>query len=177
MEENGFHWLENEFPLVRIRSVFKKWFPLISVTVLNSRKELSSRQFPIKRKSLSNSWNEEFVKKYLSTRQKKILWLVLARKSISTTQNETFVEIYIPIIRKNCFFQQKNRKWFPLAGKQFSVKIGSPKFQSWFPTAEKSLRTNAYCFHQTEKLVSTSRNEGFVKKYMFTRCKSYFRWQ
>ena len=31
--KNGFHLLENDFSLARIRSVFKKWFPLISVTV------------------------------------------------------------------------------------------------------------------------------------------------
>ena len=33
MEQNGFHLLENEFPLAAIRFVFKKWFPLISVTL------------------------------------------------------------------------------------------------------------------------------------------------
>ena len=43
MEENGFHELENEFLLARIRSVFKKWFPFISVTVSPSRKEFSSK--------------------------------------------------------------------------------------------------------------------------------------
>ena len=43
MKENGFHWLENEFPLSRIRSLFKKWFPLISVTVSAIRKELSRK--------------------------------------------------------------------------------------------------------------------------------------
>ena len=63
MEENGFHSLENELPPARIRSVFKKQFPLISVTVSASRKELSSRQFPLKRKSFSDSWNKGFVKK------------------------------------------------------------------------------------------------------------------
>ena len=41
--KNGFHLLENKFALARIRSVFKKWFPLISVTVSASRKELSSK--------------------------------------------------------------------------------------------------------------------------------------
>ena len=41
--ENGFYKLQNEFPLVRIRSIFKKWFPLESVTILASRKELSSK--------------------------------------------------------------------------------------------------------------------------------------
>ena len=43
MEENGFYYLENVIPLARIRSVLKKWFPLISVTVLSGRKELSSK--------------------------------------------------------------------------------------------------------------------------------------
>ena len=43
MEENGFHWLENDFPQVRIRSVFKKCFPLLSVTISGSRKELSGK--------------------------------------------------------------------------------------------------------------------------------------
>ena len=33
----------NEFLLARIKSVFKNWFPLISVTVLPNRKELSSK--------------------------------------------------------------------------------------------------------------------------------------
>ena len=126
MEENGFRKLENEFPLARIRSVFKKWFPLISVIVLASRKELSSRRFPLKRKSFSNSWNEGFVKKYVSTRRKKSLSFVLTRKSVSTTRNEAFVEKYVPTIQKTCFFWQKNQKWFPLARKYFSVKIDTP---------------------------------------------------
>ena len=43
MEENGFHWLENEFPLARISSVIKKLFPIVSVTVSASRKELFSK--------------------------------------------------------------------------------------------------------------------------------------
>ena len=43
MEKNGFHWLENEFPLARIRSAFKKWFPLMSAAVSASRKEHSSK--------------------------------------------------------------------------------------------------------------------------------------
>ena len=34
MEENDFHYLENEFSLARIRSVFKEWFPHMSMTVL-----------------------------------------------------------------------------------------------------------------------------------------------
>ena len=42
-KKNYFYKLENEFPLARIRSIFKKWLPLISVMVLASRKELSSK--------------------------------------------------------------------------------------------------------------------------------------
>ena len=34
---------ENELPLARIRSVFKKWFPLMSVTISASRKVQSSK--------------------------------------------------------------------------------------------------------------------------------------
>ena len=51
---------------------------------------------------------------------------ILDRKSVSTTRNEAFVEKYVSTIRKNCFFWQKNCKWFPLAEKYFSVKIDSP---------------------------------------------------
>ena len=39
MKENGFHKLENEFPLARN----KAWFPLMSVMVSASRKKLSSK--------------------------------------------------------------------------------------------------------------------------------------
>ena len=34
---------ENEFPLAKIRPVFKTWFPVMSVTFSASRKELSSK--------------------------------------------------------------------------------------------------------------------------------------
>ena len=50
----------------------------------------------------------------------KSLWFVLARKPVSTTKNEAFVEKNVSTKHKNCFF------FFPLAGKYFSVKIGSP---------------------------------------------------
>ena len=43
MEENGFHKLENQFPTARIRSGFKNWFPLITVTISASRKKLSNQ--------------------------------------------------------------------------------------------------------------------------------------
>ena len=75
----------------------------------------------------------------VSTRQKKKLspagvsekiykkWFVQVRKSVPTIRNEAFVEKYVSTIRKNCFFWQENlKKWFPLAGKCFSFKIGSP---------------------------------------------------
>ena len=52
--------------------------------------------------------------------------VVQARKSVSTDRNEAFAEKYVFTKPKNCFFWQKNQKWFPLAGKCFSVKIDSP---------------------------------------------------
>ena len=85
-----------------------------------SRKELSTK-VSAKEKNFSISWNERFVKKYVSTRQMKILWFLLARKSVSTTWNEAFVEKYVSTIQQNCFFWEKNRKWFQLAKKYFSV--------------------------------------------------------
>ena len=93
---------------------------------------------------------KDSLKKYVSARRKKSLWFVLARKFVSTTRNEVFIEKYVSTIMKKCFFWQKNRKWFPPAGKYFCFKIDSPYLQSWFPTAEKRLRTKAYGFHQTE---------------------------
>ena len=52
---------------------------------------------------------------------------VLAKKFVSTTRNEVFIEKYVSIKRKNCSFWHENpRKWFPLAGKYFSDKIGFP---------------------------------------------------
>ena len=50
MEENGFHLLQNEFPLASLRSVFEKWFPPISVTVSASRKDLSSKADGLQRR-------------------------------------------------------------------------------------------------------------------------------
>ena len=41
MEQIGFHYPENQFPPARVNSVFKNWFPLITVTVSTCRKKLS----------------------------------------------------------------------------------------------------------------------------------------
>ena len=134
MEENGFHQLENQFPPARISSVFKNWFPLMTVSA--SRKKLSSKvTVSIREKnpspiagmkdSFKNTFprdrkrsfpRQEFLKK-----QKK--WFVLARKSVSITRNEAFVEKCFSTIRKNCFFWQEiQRKWFRLAGIKDSFK-------------------------------------------------------
>ena len=43
MKQNGFHEPENQFSPERISFVFKKWFPLIAVTVSVRRKKLSSK--------------------------------------------------------------------------------------------------------------------------------------
>ena len=51
MEENGFHYPENWFPLARISSVVKNCFPLISVMVSDIRNKVDGFQrknpFPI----------------------------------------------------------------------------------------------------------------------------------
>ena len=120
---NGRKW----FPLAIIKLVFKKWFLLISVTVSASRKELSSKVdgFHYRGNPSPIAGMKDSLKKYVSTRRRKSLWFVLVRKSFSATRNEAFVEKYVSSIRKNYFFWQKNQKWFPLAGKYFSVKIYS----------------------------------------------------
>ena len=63
----------------------------------------------------------------------------------------------------------KKRKCFPLARKYFSVKIDPPNFNHGIQQRKKS--------SEQKHAVSTSQNEEFVEKYVFTRCKSYFRWQ
>ena len=158
MEENGFQQLENKFPLATLRSVFKKLFPLISVTVLASRKKLLCRQFSVQIKCFSNSWNEGYVKKYHSIRQEKSLWFVLARKSISTTQNEAFVENTFPLYGKtvsssgkkieNGFHQQEN---------VFLLKFIPPNFNHGFQQHKKGSEQKhtvstrqKICFHQPE---------------------------
>ena len=115
------------FPPARIRYIFKKWFPLISVTVSTSRKELSSKVdgFNYRENPSSIAGMKDSLKNTFPLDEKKNLWFVLARKSISATRNEAFVGKYVSTIRKNCFFWQKNRKWFPLVGKYLSVKIYS----------------------------------------------------
>ena len=110
------------------------------MTVSTSRKKLSSKvtvsirektpspiaemkdtfenTFPLDRKK--SLPQQESLKKYKK-------WFVLARKFVSTTRNEALIEKYVSTIQKNCFFWQENeRKRFPLARKCFYFKIGSP---------------------------------------------------
>ena len=62
----------------------------------------------------------------------------------------------------NCFLWQENqRKWFPLAGKCFSFKIGFPNFNNGFQHQKKALN-KIILFPMGRKEVSTSRNEEFV---------------
>ena len=118
------------------------------MTVSTSRKKLSSKvtvsirektpspiaemkdtfenTFPLDRKK--SLPQQESLKKYKK-------WFVLARKSVSTTRNEAVLEKYISTIWKNCFFwQESQRKWFPLAGKWFSYG-----FQHQKKTLNKSI--------------------------------------
>ena len=116
--ENGFHYLKNEFTLARIKSVFKQWFPLVSVTFSASRKELTSKVdgFHCRENFSLIAAKKDSLKNRFPLDGKR-LWVVLARKSVSTTHNEAFIEIYVSTIRKKSFFWQKSQKWFPLAGK------------------------------------------------------------
>ena len=47
------------------------------------------------------------------------------------------MEKYFSTVRKNCFIWQKNKKWFPLSGKYFSVKIDYPNFNHGFQQQKK----------------------------------------
>ena len=89
---------KNPSPITGMKDSFKTSFPL-------DRKKTFPRQESLK---------------------KCTKWFVLARKFVSTTRKEASIEKYVSTIRKNCFLWQENqRKWFPLAGKYFSFKIGS----------------------------------------------------
>ena len=57
-------------------------------------------------------------------------WFVLARKSISTTRNEAFLEKY---------YTENQRKWFPLAGKCFLLKLVPPNFNNGFQQQKRKL--------------------------------------
>ena len=96
-------------------------------------KDSFKNTLPLDRKKLSAAGVSERIYKK---------WFVLARKPVPTIRNEAFVEKCVSTIRKNCFFwQQKNlRKWFPLAGKCFLLKLVSPNFNNGFQHQKKKLR-------------------------------------
>ena len=135
MEENGFQLLENGFLLPRIRSVFKKWFPLISVKVsANSLKNL----FPLDGKKGYRFYypNWSICWKILFHYTKQLLFLAKQSKTVSlygeTASSGKKIENGFTIRRncffwqkkvengftiwRNCFFWQKNQKWFLLWG-------------------------------------------------------------
>ena len=65
-------------------------------------------------------------------------WFVLARKSVSNTRNEAFVEKYVTTIHKLCFFWQKDqRKWFPVPGKCFLKLVPPIGFQRLRKSSEQ----------------------------------------
>ena len=127
VEENSFHQLENEFRLARIRSVFKKWFPSISVTVLPNRKELwnkidgfQQRENPFPKAGKKDSLKIRFCykgKKLMVCNSQRIRFHYL-EWSIRRKMRSHYTEKLLLLV--------KNWKWFPLAGKYFSVnKIDS----------------------------------------------------
>ena len=55
------------------------------------------------------------------------------------------------LYKKTASSGKKNRKWFPLAGKYFSVNIDPPYFQSWFSTVEKKAPNKSILFLRDRK--------------------------
>ena len=124
--EKCLRWWKKMVSTSKHKAVFKKWFPHISLAVSTSRKELSSTVSNTDKNLSPVTRMRGFVKKYVSIRREKGLWFALDRKSVSTTRNKAFVEKYVSTMPRNCFFWQKNRKWFQLAEKNWSVKIVFP---------------------------------------------------
>ena len=136
-------------------------------SVFASRKNLSNKvTCSTREKSFSNSQNEGFIQKYVSTRQKKSFprrqslktykkWLVQARKIFSINLNEALAEEYVSIIQKNCFFWEENqREWF---WKCFSLKLVPPNFNNGYQHQKKNFEQKhsvsprqKISFHQPE---------------------------
>ena len=164
MEENGFHQPENKFPPARISSVFKtgfrsqQWrFPLVV-------KELSSKvTVSIRGKSFSNNWNEGFVQKYVSTRQKKgFLRQKSLKKYIKSDLHQPKNAFPLPRMRhllENTFPGYKKTgspgKKIEESGFQqhenvFLLKLVPPNFSNGFQHQKKSYELS---LQSTEKIV------------------------
>ena len=159
MEENRFHQLENEFPLAKIRSAFKKWFPLMSVTVQASRKELKqSRLFPIKRESFSKSREnpspsaemKDSLKRYVSTRRKRAYGLYLPENPFPLPGMKHSLKNTFSLYGETASSSKKIGNGFHQQENIFLLKLIHPNSNHGFQQQKKSLRTKAYCFHQTE---------------------------
>ena len=154
MEENGFHQLEKEFPLARIRSVFEKWFPPISVTVLASRKELSS----------------------------KVYGLHFSKNPSPKAGMKDSLKNKFPLGGEKNYGLYQLENLFPLPGMKYSLKNTFPKFVEK-RTASSGKKTESG-FHFLLKLVprnfnydSNSRRKAPKKKaYCFHRQKISFQW-
>ena len=96
-----------------------------------------SRRFPPKRKYVSNSWIEAFVKKYVFTRRKKGHGLYQPENPFPLPGMKHSFKHSFPLCGKTASSGKRIGKWFPLAGKYSTIKIDSFQFQTWFPTAEK----------------------------------------
>ena len=110
---------------------------------------------------------KDSLKKYVSTRRKESLWFVATSQKICfTNRNEPFVEKYVSTTRKNCFFWQKNRKWFPLA---VTVSTSWPVWlNGWVFVYELSVcGFESRCSHLNIfliKLIHPHFNHGFQKQ-------------
>ena len=143
MEENSFHWPENQFPPAIISSVFKNWFPLITLTVSASRKKLSSKvKVFIREKNPSpiGGMKDSFKNKFPLDR----------RKAFSGRCDI-----------KYGLYQPKNP--FPLPGMKHLLKNTFPRYGK---TASSGKKIKENGFHQQEKvfllkLAPPNFNNGF----------------
>ena len=97
---------------IKNKSIFKKWFTFISVTVSASRKELSSKADSFQEKENPPiAGMKDSLKNTFPLDGRKLMF-VLARKPVSTTRNEVFIEKYVSTIRKNCCLWKKIENGF-----------------------------------------------------------------
>ena len=166
MEENSFHQPENQFPLIRISSVFKNCFSLISVTVSDignkpSKQTVSTEKNPFPTAGMKDPFKNTFLldgkKRSLAGVSEKYIkdWFVQARKSASSTRDEAFVEKYVSTMRIICFFWQENLKKIVSTCRKmsFSLKLGPSHFKEQKISSEQKYTVSSrqkIGFHQPE---------------------------
>ena len=72
---------------------------------------------------------------------------------------------------------KKSRKWLPLVKRKTQLRLMPPNFNYGLQQQKKKALIKRMLFSHERKQVSTSRNEAFLEKCVFARCKSYFRYK